>query len=112
MALLKNKYVQLITAFVIYSFVAVMAKMAAMSTTPVQWLLWVGMEVLVLGVYALLWQQVLKKFSLITAMSCKGLVVVISLVWAVVFFHEAIQLNHLIGAALIITGSVVVVQNE
>lgn len=51
-----------------------------------------------------MWQQVLKRFSLVTAMANKGVVVIINLIWSVLLFQEAITIYNIIGAAIIIGG--------
>ena len=71
-----------------------------------------GLEVLFLGVYALLWQQVLKRFSLITAIANKGCVLIINLFWAWLLFNEMISLNNIIGSIIIMIGIVLVSNNE
>ena len=92
-------------AFFIYSGTTVFSKLAAMqSGITLSFLFFMGMEVVCLGVYAIIWQQVLKHMSLITAMSTKGEVVIFGLVWSVVLFHETITLYNVFGTAMIILG--------
>lgn len=67
---------------------------------------------LVLGVYAILWQQILKKMSLITAYANKAVTVIWGMIWGMVFFKEQIRFNHVIGAAIIILGVCFVVSEE
>ncbi|MCL2827563.1 MAG: transporter [Oscillospiraceae bacterium] len=113
MHLLKNRYVQLFSAFFFFSFVGVMSKMAALSGFgSVKFFVFIGLQIVLLGLYALIWQQVLKKFSLVTAMACRGSVVILSLVWAMVFFQEEITLFHLIGSLVIVLGIYVVATGE
>ena len=40
------------------------------------------------GIYAIAWQQVIKKFSLSTAYANKSVYLLWSQIWAVVIFHE------------------------
>jgi drug/metabolite transporter (DMT)-like permease len=113
MPLLKNKYFQLFSAFLIFSFAGVMAKMAALSGFfSVGFFLFAGAQVVILGVYAIIWQQVLKKFSIVTAMSFRGVVVILSLVWAAVFFGENITLFNVIGSLVIVAGIYIVAGGE
>ena len=74
-------------------------------------LFFVVCEIICLGLYALFWQQVLKRFSLITAMSNKGCVVLFNLFWAWLLFHENISVNNIIGSIVIILGIVLVSHN-
>lgn len=100
-----QRFALLYFAFFIYSGTTVFSKLAAMQNgITIKFLFFLGMEVVCLGIYAIIWQQVLKKMSLITAMSNKGVVVIFGLLWSVFLFHESISLYNLLGAALIIFG--------
>ncbi len=97
-------YGQLYIAFLVYSFVSVFAKIASIQENFFKTLFFMGTEIVLLGVYALIWQQVLKRFSLVVAMSNKGVTVIFSLVWSIIIFKESITLWNVVGAALIILG--------
>lgn len=71
---------------------------------PIKILVYMGLEVVCLGIYALIWQQVLKKFSLVTAMASKGIVVIFNLIWSILLFKEVITIYNIIGAVIIIGG--------
>ena len=60
--------------------------------------------VAMMGVYAVLWQQVLKVVELTTAYMFKGTTIIFALLFATVFFGETVSWNNLLGAAIIITG--------
>ena len=102
----------LLLAFFVYSFVGVSAKYAALSGISTTMFLYIGLEVALLGTYALIWQQALKEISLVKAMAFKGTVVVLSMAWAVLFFNEKIAANHVVGSLVIIIGIWVVSQSE
>ena len=59
-----------------------------------------------LGIYAIGWQQIIKRMPLTTAFANKAVTVVWGMVWGVVFFQETITPGKLIGAALVILGVV------
>lgn len=99
-----GSYILLFGSFVIYSFVSVFSKLAATQETLMGTLFFMGLEVVTLGIYAIAWQQVLKRFSLIKAMSSKGITVIISMLWAVLLFREHITVQNIIGAVLIMIG--------
>ncbi len=99
-----KKYILLYGSFFIYSLSAICAKLASCQNLPIKVLVFIGLEIFCLGVYALVWQQVLKKFSLVTAMANKGVVVIINLIWSVLLFREVITIYNIIGAAIIIGG--------
>ena len=98
------KYALLYIAFLVYSGTSVFAKMAAQQSLLIKMLVFMALEVVCLGIYAIIWQQVLKKFSLVTAMASKGVVVIFNLMWSLILFGERISLYNLIGAAVIIFG--------
>jgi drug/metabolite transporter (DMT)-like permease len=66
----------------------------------------------VLGLYALLWQQVIKRFSPSVAYSNKSVTTIWALVFSAALFGEGITLNNIAGALLIIAGVVLVAQDE
>ena len=97
----------------VYSFVNVMSKMAAGQglLTP-GFFGFAALELGLLVVYALLWQQVLKKFSLVKAYSNKGVVVIWNLLWAFLIFGEVVTWSNVVGIAVILTGIVLVSSDE
>lgn len=71
-----------------------------------------GAIIVVLGLYAILWQQIIKKFEPSVAYSNKS----ISLIWTMLFssiiFNERVTLNNAIGAVVIIAGVILVAKGE
>ncbi len=101
--IIKN-YSLLYFGFLVYSFVSVFAKFASKQNDFYHTLLFIGLELFVLFVYAIIWQQVLKKFQLMVAASNKGVTVVFTLLWSFLFFGEKISFLNIVGAILIILG--------
>lgn len=99
-----RKYVLLYGCFLIYSASGICAKLASRQELPLRALALVGLEIACLGLYAAIWQQVLKQFTLVTAMASKGVVVIFNLAWSALLFKEAVTMNNMIGAAVIIGG--------
>lgn len=91
-------------AFIIYSFVSVFAKVASGQSELWRTILFMCIECFFLGVYAIIWQQALKRFPLVVAMSNKGVTVVLGLLWSVLLFGESITIMNIVGAVLIIFG--------
>ena len=58
----------------------------------------------VLFVYAILWQQVLKKIPLTTAIANKSITIVWGMIFGLLIFREQVSLKMIIGAALILSG--------
>ena len=71
-----------------------------------------GLVILNLGVYAIVWQQIIKKLPLNTAYSNKAITIVWGILWGFVFFQEQIKWNMLLGAAIVILGVIVVVRAD
>ncbi len=49
--------------------------------------------------FALLWQQVMREYELITAYAWRWVLFLWTFLWAVLFFGESVKLNNAIGAA-------------
>ncbi len=64
-----------------------------------------GCELLVLGVYAILWQQIIKRIDISTAYANRALAIFWSTLWAVLFFKESISLFNIIGIVIIVVGT-------
>ena len=96
-----------------YSIGAICSKMA--SGYPVlskEFILLYAGVILILMVYALLWQQILKKMSLITAYANKAVTVIWGMVWGYLIFHEKITISNIIGGIVIMIGVYFVVTGE
>ena len=59
-----------------------------------------------MGLYALLWQQVIARMSLSTAYMFKGTSLIFVLLISALLFGETILINNIIGSAIIIVGIV------
>ncbi len=88
-----------------YSFGGILSKLAASQTffTP-QFCLCYGGIIVLLGFYALAWQQIIKKVPLTTAFANKAVTVAWGLLWGRLIFHESITPWKLAGAALVVVG--------
>lgn len=100
-----TKYCILIVSFMIYAATGIFTKYASMYPfLSWQYILLLSGAVCVLGVYAVLWQQIIRRIPVSDAYMFKGT----SIVWAMIFscclFGEGITLNNLIGASIIIAG--------
>lgn len=59
---------------------------------------------LMLGIYALLWQQIIRRVPVGDAYMFKGLSIIFVLFLAYIFFGEVITIFNIIGAVVIICG--------
>lgn len=90
-----------------YSFGGVLSKMAAAQPfLSLRFCICYGGIITILGIYALAWQQIIKKLPLTTAYANKAVAVVWGLVWGLLIFHEAITPGKLAGATLVVVGVV------
>ena len=71
-------------------------------------ILWYGAEILVLGIYAILWQQIIKRFDLSVAYANRSIALLWSMLWAVILFGEKVTVQNMIGVAVVIAGTMIV----
>ena len=60
--------------------------------------------ILALGIYAVGWQQIIKRLPLTTAYSNRAVTVVWGIVWGIVLFHESVSPLKIVGAVVVLTG--------
>ena len=88
-----------------YALSTVMQKLAAQQEfLSLRFLLWAAGMFLFLDVYALCWQQVLKRIELSTAYLFKGTTLIFTMLFAALLFGEAITIPNIIGSVIIIAG--------
>ena len=68
--------------------------------------------IFILFLYAIIWQQILKKMPLTTAFSNKSVIVIWGMLWGALFFQERITLQMIIGGAIISFGVYLVVTDH
>lgn len=94
--------------FFIYSINSVVAKLASSAEQfSFRFLMFYGLELVILAVYALLWQQIIKGLELSIAYANKAVVLIWAMVWGTILFHEQITLQKAAGIFLVIVGIVV-----
>lgn len=113
---MKKQYLFLHLSILLFSFTGVLSKLIALSIsrdgifTPKVIALF-ALILLNCLIYAILWQQNLKKFTISAAYSHRSVYNLWSMLWAVLFFSEKITVGNIAGTALII-GGVLLIQNE
>lgn len=107
----KVKYLIILHLFLaVYSLTSVAAKFAGGEEfLSFRFILYYGITVLGLFLYAVAWQQVIKHMPLITAYANKGVTVIWGIIWGYFIFSEEITARKLIGAAVIVGGIVFIV---
>ena len=97
----------LILINLLYSTVGIFTKLASQQDfLSWEYLLSFGGAVGVIGVYAILWQQVIKRIELSTAYMFKGTTIIFTMLFAYWLFGEQITWNNILGAVIIIIGIV------
>lgn len=76
------------------------------------WLLYYGMVLGIMFLYALAWQQILKYLPLSVAYANKAVGLVWGMVWGVLFFQEAVTFRMIVGAVIIFAGIYLVVWED
>ncbi len=71
-----------------------------------RFIMYYGCVILLLGIYAIGWQQIIKRMPLSTAFANKAITTVWGTVWGVVFFHENLSIGKIIGIILVMAGIV------
>lgn len=67
-----------------------------------------GLEIFVLGLYAIIWQQIIKRVDISIAYANRAVAVFWTMLWSFLLFNEKITVQNLIGVALIFVGTWVV----
>jgi len=100
-----KKIILLCLCFLIASSSGVFLKLASKyEFLSFMYIFYFGMTVLVMGIYAVLWQKVLELFPLNKAYLYKSSGIGISLLYAYIIFGEEITIKNIIGCAMIIVG--------
>ena len=92
-------------AVILYTCTDIAAKLASgYPFLSLGFVLCYGAEILILGVYAVCWQQIIKKVDISVAYSNRASAIFWSTLWAAAIFHEHISLRNMIGIILIFAG--------
>ena len=85
----------------IYTLSTVFAKFASgQEFMSFKFILYYGLEMLILAVYAVVWQQLIKKFDISVAYASKAMGLLWSIVWAILIFNETITIKNVIGVVM------------
>lgn len=106
-------YIQLHLAILIYTFSSVFSKITANSINEnglysMSNIIFLALTFSSLAIYAVVWQQIIKKVDLTVAYVNKGVTIIWSLIWSAILFKETLSINSLIGASVVIIGIMVV----
>ena len=65
------------------------------------------LEFAVLGIYAVFWQQMIKRFELSIAYANKAMTLLWSLLWSVLIFRDSVTPAKVVGVLLVIAGTII-----
>jgi len=93
----------------VYTLSSVAAKLASgQEPFSFDFLLFYGIEILILGIYAIAWQQIIKRCDLSVAYANRSMAILWSLIWTVVFFQEELTVKNIIGVIIVFAGTMIV----
>ena len=104
-----KRWLFLQAAVVIYTLSGVAGKYA--SSYPIvslSFILLYGTEIFILCVYAVFWQQIIKKFDLSVAYANRSLALFWSMFWASILFKERVSIQNMVGVAIVVVGTIIV----
>ena len=97
----------LLLVFLVYSSANIFMKLSSSGDNLIATLFFLICAFGVLGIYAILWQQILKHISLTTAFMFKSVTVIYGMAFAFFLFKEQISANNIAGACMIIVGIII-----
>lgn len=88
-----------------YSCEGILSKLAAgQEFLSPGFILCYGGVIAILGLYAIGWQQAIKRMPLTSAYANRAITVVWGVIWGIVVFHEGVSLLQLLGCAIVVAG--------
>lgn len=109
----KKTFMYLQLLLFMYSLGGVFSKLAATYRFfSVGYIFCYSIVLLILVIYAIGWQQIIKRLPLFTAYASKAVTVIWGLLWGVLLFKEHIAFANIIGAVVIVIGIFLVVSEE
>ncbi len=106
-------YVALHILLMVYSISGVCSKFASGEKfLSFRFCLFYGGIICLLGIYAIVWQQILKHIPLTTAFCNKAVGIIWGIIWGFLIFHEQVKWNMIVGAVIVICGVILVVRAD
>lgn len=97
----------------IYSITGICSKMAGKyDFLSLEFCIYYGILIVLLGIYAIGWQQIIKRLPLSVAFANKAVTVIWGAIWGVLFFEETLSPWKIIGAVMVIAGVVLFARSD
>ena len=107
------KHIYINFVFLFYSLISIAMKLVSNQKFPsFNFFIYYFIVILMLFIYAIMWQRILKQFDLGTAYIYKGTTIIWTLLWSVIFFSEKISLYNVIGGLVILLGIFLIQRKE
>lgn len=112
--LLKFKNIILLQAVVvIYTSTSIIGKLATgTEVMSFKFIMFYALDVFFLGIYAICWQQMIKRFDLSVAYANRAMALLWTGLWAVIIFKDSLSLKQIIGIVVVVIGTVVINLNS
>lgn len=105
-----KSYILLHIILIFYTLGDICSKTAASKEfLSFEFCLYYGFVLLILAVYAVLWQQIIKKIPLNVAYANKAITLIWGMIWGSIIFKEHISISNIIGSAVVLTGVILMV---
>ena len=102
-------YLILILSIFIFSLTGVCAKFASgQPFLSFKFCLFYGTEILILGIYAIIWQQIIKRLNLSIAYVFKSTSLIWAILWGLIIFNETFSIQKIIGVIIVIAGIIII----
>ena len=99
-------------AVIVYTGSGICSKMTAnYPAMSGKWIFWILLEVICLGIYAIFWQQIIKRYDLSIAYANRAFAIFWSMLWAFLIFRERVTLKNILGVVVIFAGIMLVNQD-
>ena len=101
-------FLQLQGAVIVYSLSTVAAKLASEHEfLSFKYILFFGLEFVILALYAIIWPQVIKKFQLSIAIANKATTLLWSMLWNFIIFSTGITPFKVVGVLVVVLGVII-----
>lgn len=108
-------YKNIILAIILYLFFStssVFMKFASTQNNLFYSLIYYGLSMLTLAIFALLWQKLLKKYDLSKVYIFKATTIIWGMVFGFLIFKESISVNMIIGSVITIIGIYIIIRGK
>lgn len=103
-------YILLHITIFMYSLSSLCLKMAAnVNFLSDKWIMLYSLVIVLLGIYAILWQQILKKIPLNIAYASKSVTLIWGILWGILIYGEVITWNNFLGCIIVFCGVILMI---